>query len=183
MGRSPFGRSPSSNPETLFRSPWIRRIGKGEVDDPLAGHGADTFLSLRRPTWILWPASDRVTPRATVIVGNIYRPQGELPPHLLAALDEVNGFIGRCVRGSGFRLADIRAALHGHEQEYLCLGIEPTLKGAGVVADLFEQAAFGTCTQKKLTMKRELPEEFVMPEIGVSHQLGSAERRRHLAPG
>jgi hypothetical protein len=31
----------------------------------------------------------------------------------------------------------------GNEAEYLCWGIEPTLKGATAIADLFEQAAFG----------------------------------------
>jgi hypothetical protein len=31
-------------------------------------------------------------------------------------------------------------AFLGHEAEYLCYNIEPSLKGATVIADLFEQA-------------------------------------------
>ncbi len=76
-------------------------------------------------------------PQAIVIVGNVYACQG-LSKALQAALDECNGFIGRCVRGAGFRLADIHGAFLGHEDEYLCYGIEPTLKGATVIAGLFE---------------------------------------------
>ena len=78
-------------------------------------------------------------PQAVVIVGNIYHPQADLPPHLDAALQKVNLFIAATVQQHGFRLADIYGAFRGHEQEYLCLGIEPTLKGATVIADLFER--------------------------------------------
>jgi lysophospholipase L1-like esterase len=82
-------------------------------------------------------------PQATVIVGNIYKPQWPLTEALLKALDEVNRIIGHWAGVQGFRLADIHRAFQGHEDEYLCYGIEPSLKGATVIADLFEQAAFG----------------------------------------
>jgi lysophospholipase L1-like esterase len=82
-------------------------------------------------------------PQATVIVGNIYEPQWPLTPSLLEALDEANRVISRWAGVQGFRLVDIRGAFQGHEDEYLCCSIEPTLKGAAVIADLFEQAAFG----------------------------------------
>jgi lysophospholipase L1-like esterase len=79
-------------------------------------------------------------PKATVIVGNIYHPQADLPPNLEEALRRVNLFIAETIQQNGFRLADIFGAFRGHEQEYLCLGIEPTLKGATMIADLFERA-------------------------------------------
>jgi lysophospholipase L1-like esterase len=79
---------------------------------------------------------------ATVIVGNIYQPAG-FAKGLQAALDAVNGFIGEKVAAYGFHLADIAGAFLGHEGDYLCYGIEPTLKGASVITDLFERAAFG----------------------------------------
>ena len=85
----------------------------------------------------------RAHPPAVVIVGNIYEPQWPLTEALLKALDEVNRIIGHWAGVQGFRLADIRGAFAGHQDEYLCYGIEPTLKGAGVIAGLFEQAAFG----------------------------------------
>jgi lysophospholipase L1-like esterase len=84
----------------------------------------------------------RAHPQATVVVGNIYQPQG-LSASLQASLDECNCVIGRWAEVHGFRLADIHGAFQGHEDEYLCLAIEPTLKGATAIADLFEQAAFG----------------------------------------
>jgi hypothetical protein len=86
-------------------------------------------------------APDRVQ-EAVVVVGNIYKPVAEYPREIDQALDQVNRFIGETVAQQGFRLADVHDAFRGHEQEYLCLGIEPTLKGATVIADLFEQAAF-----------------------------------------
>lgn len=84
-------------------------------------------------------------PRATVIVGNIYKPNSDmfLTAALQDSLNEANRIIGLWAASHGFRLANIHAAFRGHEQEYLCLSIEPTLKGATVIADLFEQAAFG----------------------------------------
>jgi lysophospholipase L1-like esterase len=87
----------------------------------------------------------RVHPQATVILGNIYRPQWDnLPGDLQAALDEANRIIGHWAAVYGLRLADIHGDFRGHEQEYLCYGIEPTLKGAGVIAGLFQQAASGS---------------------------------------
>ena len=80
----------------------------------------------------------RAHPQASVIVGNIYQPQG-LAAGLQAALDECNRVIGRWAKVYEFRLADIHRAFRGHEREYLCLLIEPTLKGASVIADLFEE--------------------------------------------
>ena len=79
-------------------------------------------------------------PQAVVIVGNIYHPQADLPPNLDVALNEINLYIAATVQQHGFRLADINGAFRGHEQEYLCLGIEPALEGATVIADLFERA-------------------------------------------
>jgi lysophospholipase L1-like esterase len=78
--------------------------------------------------------------QAVVVVGNIYHPQAEYGPLLDAGLGFVNAFIGDTVVRYGFRLADIYGAFRGHEQEYLCMGIEPTLKGATVIADLFAKA-------------------------------------------
>ena len=59
---------------------------------------------------------------------------------LQATLEAVNGWIAEKVAAYGFRLADIAGAFLGHEAEYLCYRIEPTLKGASVIAGLFEQA-------------------------------------------
>ncbi|MEI8376223.1 MAG: SGNH/GDSL hydrolase family protein [Planctomycetota bacterium] len=86
----------------------------------------------------------RIHPQATVIVGNIYRPSWEdLPKHLEVALGECNRVIGQWVRQRGFHLADIHGAFLGHEAEYLCHDIEPTLAGATAIADLFEAAFYG----------------------------------------
>jgi lysophospholipase L1-like esterase len=78
---------------------------------------------------------------ARIVVGNIYHPQGELPPELAEGLELVNEFIGSESLVHDFRLADIHAAFLGHEDEYLTLGIEPSHAGATVIADLFERAA------------------------------------------
>ena len=79
-------------------------------------------------------------PQATIIVGNVYQPQGGLPRPLRAALDKCNWAIARWAHVEGFHLADIHGAFLGHEADYLCLGIEPSLAGATVIAGLFEKA-------------------------------------------
>jgi lysophospholipase L1-like esterase len=79
-------------------------------------------------------------PDALMIVGNIYAPQTPLSEALTQALDEANGLIAVNVRKVGAHLADIRGTFRGHEQEYLCYDIEPSLKGAAVIASLFKEA-------------------------------------------
>jgi lysophospholipase L1-like esterase len=85
------------------------------------------------------------TAGAIVVAGNVYHPQADFPVEtgLDQALDWANQIITDAIAAHGFRLANIYSAFRGHEQEYLCMGIEPTLKGATVIAGLFEQAAFG----------------------------------------
>lgn len=85
------------------------------------------------------------TAGAVVVAGNIYHPQAEFPVEtgLDQALDRANRIIADAIAAHGFRLADIHGAFRGHEDEYLCLGIEPTLAGATAIANLLEQAALG----------------------------------------
>ena len=87
----------------------------------------------------------KYTAGAIVVAGNVYHPQAEFPVEtgLDQALDWANRIIAAAIAAHGFRLADIYGAFRGHEQEYLCLGIEPTLAGATAIADLFEHAVFG----------------------------------------
>jgi lysophospholipase L1-like esterase len=79
-------------------------------------------------------------PNAILIVGNVYAPQTPLPVQLTEAHDEANAIIVANVEKVGGRLADLRSAFQGHEQEYLCHDIEPSLKGAAVIAGLFNEA-------------------------------------------
>jgi lysophospholipase L1-like esterase len=79
-------------------------------------------------------------PGAFLIVGNVYAPQTPLSKELNRALDDANEIIATNVRTVEAHLADIRQTFHGHEQEYLCYGIEPSLKGASVIASLFKDA-------------------------------------------
>jgi lysophospholipase L1-like esterase len=75
------------------------------------------------------------------IVGNVYAPQTSLRDELTRALDDANDAIAANVRSVNARLADIRRTFRGHEKEYLCFDIEPSLQGATVIADLFKKAA------------------------------------------
>ncbi len=90
-------------------------------------------------------AIHKAHPNAIVIVGNIYRPQMDSgvarQDELDAGLAEANRVIGLYARLRRFRLADIHGAFLGHEDEYLCYSIEPTLAGASAIAGLFDQAA------------------------------------------
>lgn len=77
-------------------------------------------------------------PKAIFIVGNIYEPQMPLPDLLSNALGEANRAISANVATVGGHLADILGAFRGHQSEYLCYDIEPSLKGASVIANLFK---------------------------------------------
>jgi hypothetical protein len=79
-------------------------------------------------------------PAALLIVGNIYAPQAPLTGQLTRALDEANTIIFVNIQKVGAHLADIRRAFRGHAHEYLCYDIEPSLKGAAVIASLFKEA-------------------------------------------
>ena len=97
----------------------------------------------------------RAHPQATVIVGNIYRPQWDnLSSGLQKALDDANRVIGHWAETYGFRLADIHGAFRGHEDEYLCLAIEPTLQGAAVIAGLFKFRPVGRQSNRELEKTR-----------------------------
>jgi lysophospholipase L1-like esterase len=77
-------------------------------------------------------------PQAFIVVGDIYAPQTPLSEGLTRALEEANAIIAANVRKIDARLAGINQAFRGHEQEYLCYDIEPSLKGAAVIASLFK---------------------------------------------
>jgi hypothetical protein len=78
-----------------------------------------------------------VNPESTIVVGNIYRPQFPLSRELQAGLETANAMIAANVAAVGGSLADIHAAFLGHESQYLCFDIEPSLRGAEVIAALF----------------------------------------------
>jgi hypothetical protein len=78
-------------------------------------------------------------PDAIVIAATIYQPLG-LSEAQQATLGLVNAFIREQVRKYGHRLADVAAAFLGHEADYLCFQIEPSLAGATMIARLFEEA-------------------------------------------
>lgn len=80
-------------------------------------------------------------PNADFIVGDIYAPAFSLSKFENAALAAANAAIHANCQEVGAILAPIHAAFRGHEQSYLCLNIEPTLAGAGVIADLFQKAS------------------------------------------
>jgi lysophospholipase L1-like esterase len=82
----------------------------------------------------------RRNPTAALIVGDIYAPDAPLAPEQSRRLDEANAIIAANCATAAARLAPINAAFRGHEAEYLCLAIEPTLAGATRIAQLFAEA-------------------------------------------
>ncbi len=82
-----------------------------------------------------------VNPDALFIVGNVYAPQTPLTEQMSGALEAANTIIAANVQSVGARLADIRKTCAGHEQDYLCHDIEPSLEGATMIAELFKKHA------------------------------------------
>ena len=79
-------------------------------------------------------------PDAVFIVGNVYAPQFGLDVRRQVLLYEANEIIRRSTEEVGARLADVRERFRGHEEELLCQLIEPNLKGATAIAELFHEA-------------------------------------------
>ena len=83
----------------------------------------------------------RANPNSLFIVGNVYAPQSPLTDKMTQALEAANSAIAVNTQSVGGALANIRETFRGHEQDYLCYDIEPSLKGASVIADLFREEA------------------------------------------
>lgn len=79
-------------------------------------------------------------PRAVFIIGDVYAPAAPLAANEVQALAAANAAIRANCQTVDGRLAAIHAAFRGREETLLCLGIEPTLAGAKVIAGLFEEA-------------------------------------------
>lgn len=78
-------------------------------------------------------------PASLLIVGNIYHPDAELTEREYEGFMAANRAIqSNCLR-VGAKLAKIFNAFRGNEAEYLCFQIEPTIKGATAIAELFRR--------------------------------------------
>jgi lysophospholipase L1-like esterase len=93
----------------------------------------------------LLEAIRRANPQAIFIVGNVYAPQEPLTIVEQNALAEANAMIAENCRHTDAELADIHAAFLGHEADFLCLSIEPTLRGAERIAQVFQAACQRRC--------------------------------------
>jgi len=93
----------------------------------------------------LLTAIRRGNPDAVFIVGDVYAPAMPLSPVETEALAQANDIIHKNCTAVGAQVARIYDAFRGHEEEYLCLVIEPTLQGATAIARLFVDA-YGSAT-------------------------------------
>ncbi|MCC9606319.1 SGNH/GDSL hydrolase family protein [Blastopirellula sp. JC732] len=76
-------------------------------------------------------------PDALMIIGDIYHPDAELSPYEVELLEAVNRGIRANCLAIAAECAPIYETFRGHEKEYLCLQIEPNLRGAEAIAGLF----------------------------------------------
>jgi len=102
--------------------------------DELLQHGVEQLL---RDHLQLLTELRQANPKACIIVGNIYEPQSFLPDEYRPLLHALNEGIKKNITAAGCSFADIHAAFKGHEAEYLCRDIEPTLAGAKAIASVF----------------------------------------------
>lgn len=82
----------------------------------------------------------RCNAQSTIIVGDVYAPAGTLSVPEQQGLIEANAAIRENCRRFQAALAPIHDTFRGHEADFLCMGIEPTLKGAAAIAKLFATA-------------------------------------------
>lgn len=79
-------------------------------------------------------------PEAIFIVGDVYQPALALSVVETATLAAANEIIRDNISAVGSYWAPIHDAFLGHEADYLCFAIEPTLAGATTIARLFKDA-------------------------------------------
>lgn len=115
-------------------------IGGNDLIADLQRHLDEGPESFAKEHLALLQSIRHTNPDATFIVGNVYAPQSALPDIMLRSLDAANDAIAENVRSVGALLADIRENFRGQEREYLCYDIEPSHKGATVIANLFFEA-------------------------------------------
>jgi len=106
-------------------------------EEELAPETLDLFASEHRQ--LLESLRSR-NPNAVFVVGNIYRPDIELPPLVDERLAVVNRTIAENAAKVGARLADLHRALEGRAHTHLTKEIEPNLKGATAIAEAFRAA-------------------------------------------
>lgn len=86
----------------------------------------------------------RKNPDSLFIIGNVYAPAFPLDQRLADLLESLNNGIASNIRQVNGHLADIYTTFKGHESEFLCQQIEPTLKGAAAIAELFKDVCWRT---------------------------------------
>jgi lysophospholipase L1-like esterase len=99
--------------------------------------GIDAF---RREHADLLAAIRRVNPDALLIVGDIYEPAAPLSDAERRGLAAANAAIHWNCQEVQAVAIPIHDTFVGRSQSFLCLGIEPTLRGATAIAELFEEA-------------------------------------------
>src|SRR5262245_33306301 len=72
-------------------------------------------------------------PESIIIVGDVYAPAGSLTPAEKLGLAAANAAIHENCKRIRATLAPIHDTFRGHEADYLCMGIEPTLAGATAI--------------------------------------------------
>ena len=87
-------------------------------------------------------------PKSLLIVGDVYAPHYPLSNEERAGLQAANAVIrDNCDRVAA-RLAPINESFRGQEEDFLCLGIEPTLEGASAMATLFREVFSQTMDER-----------------------------------
>lgn len=100
-------------------------------------HGVDEFAAEHRR---LLRTVRHHNSESLLIVGDIYAPAQPLSAEEQEGLRQANAAIHASCAEFGAQLAPIHDTFRGHEEEYLCLVIEPTLAGATAIAELFLSA-------------------------------------------
>lgn len=108
---------------------WNKEVYLREGMDGFAAEHLELLTAIRQQD-----------PTAVFIVGDIYHPDAVLSDEETAGLAAANAAIRQNCETVCAMLAPIHDTFRGHEAEYLCLNIEPTLKGATAIAGLFEKA-------------------------------------------
>lgn len=80
-----------------------------------------------------------VNRQGVFIVGDIYQPDAKLSKPEQELLSTANRIIHSNCYEVEAQIARIFDAFHGHEREFLCFQIEPTLAGATAIARLFDE--------------------------------------------
>ena len=128
--------------DLMQRLGWLIQLGSAPIPESQRDYVPRQIMEIATEHRQLLQSLRSANPDSQILVGNVYAPAPSLqvPPHLLDALDELNGRLAENTLAIDATVIDLRTAFRGRESELLVMYIEPNHAGASEIARRFREA-------------------------------------------